>query len=178
MTSSGGGNKANKATEAAVERVRQASERLIDAARQGGEQSLDAYERLLGSLADAQESAGSRGAEWIQAITRAQASFTRELATVLPSALSNLGNYARDAAGTVTGAARRVPGVSSAEGEVKGAVAREEELPIRGYDGLKVGDVTTRLEKLSEEDLGKIDAYERRTKNRKMVLDKISSLRG
>jgi hypothetical protein len=172
-----GGSKANKATEAAVERVREASERLIETARQGGEQSLDAYERLLGSLAEAQESAGSRGAEWIQAIARAQASFTRELAAALPSALSSLTSYARDAAETVTGTARRVPGAAAVEGEVKGAVAHEDELPIKGYDKLKVGDITSRLDKLSTTDLGKVDAYERRTKNRKTVLDKIRSLR-
>lgn len=174
---SSGGSTTSKATEAAVERVRQASERLIDTARQGGEQSLDAYERLLGSLAEAQENAGSRGAEWIQAIARAQASFTRELAAALPSALASLGSYARDAAETVTGTARRVPGVAAAEGEARGAVAHEDELPISGYDKLKVGDVTAKLDTLSATDLGKIDAYERKTKNRKTVLDKISSLR-
>lgn len=171
-------DRANDATEAAVERVREASERLIDTAREGGEQSLDAYERLLGSLADAQENAGARGAEWIQAIARAQASFTRELASALPSALSSLGTYARGAAETVASTARRVPGVPDAEGEARGAAAREDELPIADYDTLNAGDVVRRLDGLTAVQLGKIDAYERRTKNRKTVLDKIASLRG
>ena len=40
--------------------------------------------------------------------------------------------------------ARRVPGVTQVEGEVKGAVASESDLPIARYDSLKVEEVVAR----------------------------------
>jgi hypothetical protein len=70
-----------------------------------------------------------------------------------------------------------VPGVAQAEGEAKGAVSTEGELPIKGYDDMNASEVVAKLDGLSATDLGKVDAYERRTKNRKTVLDKIASLR-
>ncbi len=74
--------------------------------------------------------------------------------------------------------ARKVPGVAQAEGEVKGAVADEGDLPIASYDSLNASDITSRLSDLSQIDLAKIDAYERKNRNRKSVLDRVNSLRG
>ena len=113
----------------------------------------------------------------MQAFARAQASFTRELATAFPALLERLGSGLGSVAGTAADQARKVPGAETAEGEAKGAVSVEDDLPIKDYDDLNVGDVTAKLEGLSATDLGKVDAYERRTKNRKTVLDKIASLR-
>lgn len=73
---------------------------------------------------------------------------------------------------------RRVPGVEQAEGEAKGAVASAEDLPIADYDSLNASEVIARLAPLSQVDLGKVDAYERRHQNRTTVLDRIDSLRG
>jgi ferritin-like metal-binding protein YciE len=73
--------------------------------------------------------------------------------------------------------ARKVPGVAQAEGEVKGAVASEEDLPIADYDSLNANEVAQRLSGLSQVDLGKVDAYERRNRNRKSVLERVDSLR-
>jgi ferritin-like metal-binding protein YciE len=74
--------------------------------------------------------------------------------------------------------ARRVPGVAQVEGEVKGAVAREEDLPIARYGSLNADEITDRLAGLSQVDLGKVDAYERKTQNRSTVLDRVQALRG
>ena len=74
--------------------------------------------------------------------------------------------------------ARRVPGVAQVEGEVKGAVASEEDLAIDGYDSLKVNEINSKLAELSQIDLAKIDAYERKTRNRSSILNRITSLRG
>ena len=74
--------------------------------------------------------------------------------------------------------ARRVPGVAQAEGEVKGAVASEAGLPIPGYGSLNASDVVGRLPQLSQVELGKVDAYERRHDNRSTVLSRIDTLRG
>lgn len=74
--------------------------------------------------------------------------------------------------------ARKVPGVSQAEGEAKGAAASQEDLPITGYDSRNASEIVTLLPGLSQVDLGKVDAYERRHQNRTTVLQKIDSLRG
>lgn len=67
-------------------------------------------------------------------------------------------------------AAREVPGVAEAEGEVRGAVAAEDDLPLAGYDHLTVDQITERLGGLSQVQLATIDAYERAHKNRAGVL--------
>jgi len=74
--------------------------------------------------------------------------------------------------------ARRVPGVAQAEGEVKGAVASESDLAISRYDSLTAQEITGRLPALSQIDIVKIDAYERRNENRTTILDRIDALRG
>jgi ferritin-like metal-binding protein YciE len=74
--------------------------------------------------------------------------------------------------------ARKVPGVAQAEGEIKGAVASEQDLAIARYDSLTADEITSRLTELSQIDLAKIDAYERRNQNRSTVLSRISTLRG
>jgi ferritin-like metal-binding protein YciE len=73
--------------------------------------------------------------------------------------------------------ARKVPGVARAEGEIKGAVASESDLPIPSYDKLSAEEIVAKLPELSQIDLSKIDAYERRHTNRKTVLDRVASLR-
>jgi ferritin-like metal-binding protein YciE len=74
--------------------------------------------------------------------------------------------------------ARKVPGVARAEGTVKGAVATEGDLAINRYDKLTADDIVGRLPELSQIDLAKIDAYERKNQNRSTVLSRIATLRG
>src|SRR3954453_1570801 len=74
--------------------------------------------------------------------------------------------------------ARKVPGVAQAEGQIKGAVASEGDLAIARYDSLTADEITSRLSELSQIDLAKIDAYERKNQNRTTVLSRIASLRG
>jgi ferritin-like metal-binding protein YciE len=74
--------------------------------------------------------------------------------------------------------ARRVPGVAQAEGAAKGAMAAEEDLPIPDYDTLNADDILARLPELSQIDLAKVEAYERKQSGRKTVLDRTASLRG
>jgi ferritin-like metal-binding protein YciE len=74
--------------------------------------------------------------------------------------------------------ARKVPGVARAEGQVKGAVASEGDLAIARYDALTADEILGRLAGLSQVDLAKVDAYERKHENRTTVLSRISSLRG
>ena len=74
--------------------------------------------------------------------------------------------------------ARKVPGVAQAEGQVKGAVASEDDLAIDRYDQLTAEEIVRRLPELSQIDLAKIDSYERRHENRTTVLDRATALRG
>ncbi|MGI9081551.1 MAG: DUF892 family protein [Thermoleophilaceae bacterium] len=74
--------------------------------------------------------------------------------------------------------ARKVPGVAQAEGQVKGAVASEEDLAIPRYDKLTADEIVSKLSELSQIDLAKVDSYERKNQSRSTVLGKITSLRG
>ncbi|HET6550477.1 MAG TPA: DUF892 family protein [Solirubrobacter sp.] len=73
--------------------------------------------------------------------------------------------------------ARKVPGAARAEGQIKGAVASESDLPIARYDTLTAEEIAKRLNELSQIDLAKVDAYERRGQNRSTILGRISTLR-
>jgi ferritin-like metal-binding protein YciE len=74
--------------------------------------------------------------------------------------------------------ARKVPGVARAEGEVKGVLAAEEGLAIKDYDNLTVVEITRRLDDLSQIDLSKVDAYERKNQDRTGITERIAKLRG
>ncbi len=74
--------------------------------------------------------------------------------------------------------ARKVPGVAQAEGEVKGALASEGDLAIARYDALTAEEIASKLSGLSQIDLAKVDAYERKHQDRATVLGRIRSLRG
>jgi ferritin-like metal-binding protein YciE len=73
--------------------------------------------------------------------------------------------------------ARKAPGATRATGAAQGAVARERDLPIARYDSLNVDEITGRLPELSQVDLAKVEAYERKKDGRSTVLDRIASLR-
>ena len=72
--------------------------------------------------------------------------------------------------------ARKVPGVARAEGTVKGAVASESDLAISNYDSLSADEVQDKLSELSQVDLAKVDAYERKNQNRSTITSRIDSL--
>ena len=55
-----------------------------------------------------------------------------------------------------------MPGVARAEGEAKGAVAGADDLAISGYDDLTANEIVSRLRELSQIDLAKVEAYERK----------------
>ena len=71
---------------------------------------------------------------------------------------------------------RKVPGVARAEGTVKGAVASESDLAIPAYDSLSANEVQDKLSELSQVDLAKVNAYERKNQNRSTVTSRIDSL--
>lgn len=74
--------------------------------------------------------------------------------------------------------ARKVPGVVGVEGQVRGALASEEDLAIADYDKLTASEIVERLPGLSQLELVEIDTYERRHEKRATVLGKLATLRG
>ena len=74
--------------------------------------------------------------------------------------------------------ARKVPGVARAEGTVKGAVASESDLAIAKYDSLSADEILDKLSELSQIDLAKVNAYERKNQNRSTITSRIDSLQG
>ena len=56
-------------------------------------------------------------------------------------------------------------------------MATNGQLPIANYDKLSAKEIEKRLTRLSKTDLGKVDAYERKHKNRATVLKRIESRR-
>ncbi|MBV9195973.1 MAG: DUF892 family protein [Solirubrobacterales bacterium] len=100
-------------------------------------------------------------------------------------AVREAGAATKTAAGKTTTAtkrtarrARKVPGAAQLEGQVKGAVAGEEDLAIARYDSLTAEEITEKLSGLSQIDLAKIDSYERKNENRSTVLSRVTALRG
>ena len=72
--------------------------------------------------------------------------------------------------------ARKVPGVARAEGTVKGAVASASELAIANYDSLSADEIQDKLTELSQIELAKVNAYERKNQNRSTITSRIDSL--
>ena len=97
------------------------------------------------------------------------------------AASEKIGETAREATTSAKRSARKarkVPGVARTEGQVKGALASEEDLPIARYGQLTAAEIAERITDLSQIDLAKIDAFERKNENRKTILMRIAKLRG
>ena len=73
---------------------------------------------------------------------------------------------------------RKMPGVAVAEGALTGAVATEQDLPIKDYDRQSVEDIAGKLKGFSQRELRMIDAYERKREHRTTITDKIAKLTG
>ncbi|MEU1594495.1 hypothetical protein ABZ468_16900 [Streptomyces sp. NPDC005708] len=75
-------------------------------------------------------------------------------------------------------ALRVVPDATHRPGEeVRGAVTREEDLPIPGFSQLSIREIQLRLRGLSPSDLAVIEGWERAHSNRQAVLDAIDQVR-
>jgi hypothetical protein len=57
-------------------------------------------------------------------------------------------------------------------------MAFEKDLPIQRYRSLSAEEIASKLPKLSQMDLAKVESYERRNENRTAILTRVSALRG
>jgi SpoVK/Ycf46/Vps4 family AAA+-type ATPase len=79
---------------------------------------------------------------------------------------------------TLADKARKIPGVAAAEGAITGALAVEQDLPVKDYDKQTAADIAAKLNGFSQRELRMIDAYERKHQNRATITDKIAKLSG
>ena len=131
---------------------------------------LDRILALLPALTDAVAAADLRG-EGTYKVARTGA------ADAARSTGRKAARTTRRTAKSTARRARTAPGAARAEGAAKGAVAREQDLPIPRYDALTAEEIGGRLTGLSQVDLGKIEAYERKGQARATILERIATLR-
>ncbi len=167
------------ATYTALERLATAvgdaqTAKLAASIRADEEKMLARIGKLIPTLTDAMVRAEVKGNPSFDVTTTGAADAVREA-----------GETAKDAVRTTTARAKRtsrqarkVPGVAQAEGQIKGAVASEGDLAIAGYDKLTAEEIAGKLADLSQIDLAKVDAYERRHQHRSTILSRTTSLRG
>jgi ferritin-like metal-binding protein YciE len=146
---------------------------LAQSIRADEERMLARVLREIPKLTDAVVNADVRGESSYDVRTTGAADAVREAGEVARSKTTKTAASAKRTARQ----ARKVPGVARAEGQVKGAVASEENLPIARYDTLTAEEITGKLPELSQIDLAKIEAYERRNQNRTTILSRVTSLR-
>ena len=79
---------------------------------------------------------------------------------------------------STTRQSRRTSGAARVERPRRRTAASPEPLPIEQYPSLSIEDIVSKLAELSEVELRKVDAYERKNKNRPAVLSRIRVLRG
>ena len=70
-----------------VATIRELNEHILEAGRVAGLEFLEAYERTLRSFADTQDSlAEASQSDWLTQLMKAQASFTRDVASAMTEA--------------------------------------------------------------------------------------------
>ena len=79
---------------------------------------------------------------------------------------------------SITNTARKIPGVAAVEGAVTGALATEQDLPIKDYDRQTAEDIAAKLNGFSQRELRMIGAYEAKRQNRATITDRIAKLTG
>jgi ferritin-like metal-binding protein YciE len=166
------------ATCAAIERLAQRvgddeTARLAASIRADEERMLARVLREIPKLTDAVVRADIKGDSSYDVKTTGAADAVREAGEAARSKTTKTAASAKRTARQ----ARKVPGVARAEGQIKGAVASEEDLAIARYDTLTAEEITGKLPDLSQIDLAKIEAYERKNQNRTTILSRVTSLR-
>jgi len=148
------------------------TERLANSVLRDEQQMLDRLLKEIPRLTDAVARAEFDGQGSYEATDTGAADGVREVGkTAKRTARKGAGQAKRTAR-----QARKVPGVARAEGTAKGAVASESDLAIANYDSLSADEVQAKLTELSQVDLAKVNAYERKNQNRSTITSRIDSL--
>jgi len=149
-----------------------------DAGRKATETAKDAR-RTATKAAGTAKASGQKAASRTKATGEKAASRTKATGAKAASDAKATGEKAASDAKATSRQARKVPGVARAEGRVKGAAAAATgDQPIARYDALTAEEIASRLPKLSQVDLAKVEAYERSKENRTTVTDRVATLQG
>ena len=148
------------------------TERLANSVMADEQRMLDRLSKEIPRLTDAVARAEFDGEGSYEVTETGAADAVRKVGgTAKRSARRGAGQAKRTSRQT-----RKVPGVARAEGTVKGAVASESDLAISNYDSLSADEVQEKLSELSQVDLAKVGAYERKTQNRSTITSRIEAL--
>jgi ferritin-like metal-binding protein YciE len=153
------------------------TEQLAQAVRREDERMLSGLKEEIPRLAAAVIDRERAGHRRIDLGTLGAVDGARMAYASARDAARRTGRKTRRAAESAGRDARKVPGVATAEGSVRGVVASEEDLPVAGYDSLNAQEVVSRIADLPQRQLATIGIYERRHQNRRTVLERIESLR-
>jgi ferritin-like metal-binding protein YciE len=167
------------ATYTAIERLAQRvgddeTARLAASIRVDEEKMRDRILREIPKLTDAVVRAEVNGEPSYDVMKTGAADVVREVGQAARKQTSKSAANAKRTARK----ARKVPGVAQAEGQIKGAVATEQDLALLRYDELTAEEIIGKLAELSQIDLAKIDAYERKNQKRTTILSRLTTLRG
>jgi ferritin-like metal-binding protein YciE len=160
-------SRATSSAKKAADEVRASASEAADTAKDAAEKAGDR----------AQETAAKAGDQAKETLSDA-ADAAKETAEKAGDQAEKTAADAADGARSTARQARKVPGVARAEGAAKGAVATAADLPFARYDKLTADEIAGRLPKLSQVDLAKVDAYERKNDARKTITDRIETLQG
>jgi ferritin-like metal-binding protein YciE len=166
------------ATYTAIERLAravgdEATQALAESIRADEQRMLDRILREIPKLAEAVVRSEIRGHPSYEVGETGAADAVRSASSSVKGAARGAGSRAKRTARK----ARKVPGVAQAEGQVKGALASEGDLAIAGYGKLTAAEIVEKLASLSQVELAKVDAYERKHDARTTILSRITSLR-
>ena len=146
---------------------------LARSIRADEERMLERIMREIPKLTDAVVAADVEGEPSFEVTKTGAADVAREVA----HEVKRTARKAQTEVKSTARQARKVPGVAQAEGQLKGAVASEEDLAIARYDSLTAEEIVSKLAELSQIELAKVDSYERKNDNRTTVLSRVSALR-
>jgi len=149
--------------------------KLAASIRADEEKTLERILREIPKLTDAVVRAEIKGEDVYDLSETGAADAIRE---VTEDAKETVQKTATRAKRATTRQTRKVPGVTEVEGAVKGALASEEDLPIADYDTLTADEIVEKLPQLSQIDLAKVEAYERKHGGRTTILNRIAAMRG
>jgi hypothetical protein len=152
--------------------AREFSERVLAHLREQAESGRAAYEQLA-DQARRQQQAGQALAQeslnaYVEFLETAFSQYRAGTGRATGSAQEGARAAVQTTAGVVDTAAGAAAGATQAAAE---GVAGQP--PIAGYDEMNVGELTERLEGLSEEELRRVRDYEQRNKNRQTLLGQI-----
>ena len=166
------------ATYAALERLAikvgdERTAKLAVSIRRDEERMLKRILRELPKMTDAVVGAGIEGDPSYEITKTGAADATRKVARQGTKAARKVQT------GTTRTArnARKVTGGPRVEAQRKGRRASAEDLPIPSYRSMSADEIVSRLPELSQTELAKVDAYERRNNKRTAVLTRLSALR-